>query len=426
MPEIVLQGTSQIQVAVLAGPSVPVSVSPGIGASVVVNGTATSIFGTAGINPFVGGANITITTTGGGITIIGRNPPVETVQGRAGNVVLSLADITAAAAIHTHSTSQITSFTTAASLAAPVQSVAGRTGAVSLTTTDISAFTTAARTASPVQSVAGRTGAVSLTTTDISAFTTAARTAAPVQSVAGRTGAISLTTTDISLFTTAARTAAPVQSVAGRTGAVSLATTDISAFTAAVNAAMKVVSVQGRTGVVSLQAQDIPNAVQSKAEGNQYAIPRIVRMSQSDYASLANKDPNAVYVVASSATTSAEARIFLGATVPGAPVMSDACSTHPDGPGHEFTSVTFYPPANTGNSPILGYDLWVDNTPYMEWVQGETQGFYPNVPASLVPNSGGQWRLEIPEDVTGLDVSIRAYNAIGFGALSNDVVGQYC
>jgi len=219
MPEIVVQGTAAIQV----------SVSPGLGASVVVNGTATSIVGTAGINPFIAGANITITTTGGGITVIGRNPPVYSVQGMTGTVVLTPATISAANLVHTHSTSDIDLFTTAARLASPVQSVAGRTGIVTLTTTDVAAFTAAASAASPVQSVAGRTGVVSLTTTDIASFTTSARLAGPVQSVAGRTGTITLTTTDIALFTTAARLASPVQSVAGRTGEIVLSHVDISA-----------------------------------------------------------------------------------------------------------------------------------------------------------------------------------------------------
>ena len=234
MPQIVIQGTSQIQV----------TVSPGIGPSVVVNGTATSIFGTAGINPFVAGANITISTTGGGITIVGRNPPIETVQGRTGNVILSAADVTAASAIHTHSTSQITAFATAASLAAPVQSVAGRTGVVSLTTTDISAFTSAASLASPVQSVAGRTGVVSLTTTDISAFTTAAASVAPVQSVAGRTGAVTIAVADVSGLATELQNAGKVVSVQGRTGSVVLTASDVSAS----------YSVNGITGAAVIKA----------------------------------------------------------------------------------------------------------------------------------------------------------------------------
>lgn len=54
-----------------------------------------------------------------------------------------------------------------------------------------------------------------------------AASAAPVQSVAGRTGLVTLGTADISGFTAAAAAAAPVQSVAGRTGAVTLSAGDV-------------------------------------------------------------------------------------------------------------------------------------------------------------------------------------------------------
>ena len=46
-------------------------------------------------------------------------------------------------------------------------------------------------------SVAGRTGAVTLTTADIGGFATAAAAAAPVASVAGRSGAVALGIADI-------------------------------------------------------------------------------------------------------------------------------------------------------------------------------------------------------------------------------------
>ena len=91
-----------------------------------------------------------------------------------------------------------------AAAAAPVQSVAGRTGVVTLGTADISGFTAAAAAAAPVQSVAGRTGVVTLGTADISGFTAAAAAAAPVQSVAGRTGAVVLAAGDIASGTLAA------------------------------------------------------------------------------------------------------------------------------------------------------------------------------------------------------------------------------
>lgn len=64
--------------------------------------------------------------------------PVQSVQSRTGAVVLTRADITAAAEVHTHSTADIVAFAAAAAAAAPVQNVAGRTGAISLAAADVS------------------------------------------------------------------------------------------------------------------------------------------------------------------------------------------------------------------------------------------------------------------------------------------------
>ena len=122
----------------------------------------------------------------------------------------------------------------AAIAGAPVQSVAGRTGAVTLSTSDvglgncdntsdankpvstaqaaaIAAAQAAAIAGAPVQSVAGRTGAVTLSTSDVSGFTSAAASAAPVQSVAGRTGAVTIASGDVSGFNAAALAAAPAE-----------------------------------------------------------------------------------------------------------------------------------------------------------------------------------------------------------------------
>ena len=148
---------------------IQVGLSPGIGPSVIVNGTSTSILGVAGINPFIAGANITITTTGGGITVIGLDPPVQSVNGQSGEVVLSAADVTASPAVHSHTTTEIASFTAAAAAAAPVKSVAGRTGNVSLTTTDISGLTSTIQTFGRVVSVQGKTGTVTLSVVDLTA-----------------------------------------------------------------------------------------------------------------------------------------------------------------------------------------------------------------------------------------------------------------
>jgi hypothetical protein len=179
-----------------------------------------------------------------------------------------------------------TAFVLANAPAAPVTSVAGRTGAVVLANTDISGLGTAATfadtaflktannlseltaTASTARTNLGLGTMATATAADYST-TTAANglyypltgnpsgflTTAPVTSVAGRTGAITLANTDISGLgtmstataadystTTAANglyyplssnpagylTTAPVTSVAGRTGAITLAVADVS------------------------------------------------------------------------------------------------------------------------------------------------------------------------------------------------------
>ena len=89
------------------------------------------------------GANITVTTTSGVFTIIGRDVPVQSVNGQTGTVVLNLANLTAAAASHTHLMSDITD------LAYPVNVVNGQTGTVLLTSTDVSAASAASAASSP-------------------------------------------------------------------------------------------------------------------------------------------------------------------------------------------------------------------------------------------------------------------------------------
>lgn len=103
---------------------------------------------------------------------------------------------------------------------APVQSVAGRTGAVTIAAADLADFDTAAVAA-----------VLPITSVDVTDFATAAATAAPVQSVAGRTGTVVITSADLADFATAAAAAAPVQSVAGDIGNVTLAWADLTDVT---------------------------------------------------------------------------------------------------------------------------------------------------------------------------------------------------
>ena len=202
--------------------------------------------------------------------------PVQSVAGRAGAVTLTTADVAEDASRQYHTTQR-------ASAAAPVQTVNGKTGAVVLATTDVAEGTNKyytdarASAAAPVQKVAGRTGLVVLSTADVAEdvsrqyhTTQRARDAAPVQTVNGKTGAVVLATTDVAegtnkYYTDArASAAAPVQSVAGRAGAVTLTTADVAEdvsrqyhTTQRARDAAPVQSVAGRTGAVTLSTTDV-------------------------------------------------------------------------------------------------------------------------------------------------------------------------
>lgn len=253
-------------VSVSGGTAVNITVGGGIGPAGFLNapGTSTSAFGTFQL---VGGSGITLSTTSGQFVIASYNTtavasfaPVQSVAGRAGTVVLQAADITAgtfvhariptisytalanvpttfAPSAHTHSTTDVVSFTAAASAAAPVQSVQGRSGAVVLTRADITAaaevhtHSTAdisGLTASFSQ--LGHTHAAGDVTSgvlDIARIPTIGYTALSGVPTTFAPSAHTHATTDIVGLTSAASAAAPVQSVAGRTGTISLAAADV-------------------------------------------------------------------------------------------------------------------------------------------------------------------------------------------------------
>jgi hypothetical protein len=106
---------------------------------------------------------------------------------------------------HTHVAADVTDFTTAAAAAAPVQSVAGRTGTVTLAKADVGLsnvdntsdlskpISTAAQTALDGKAALSHTH----TASQVTDFNTAAAAASPVQSVAGRTGAVALAVADV-------------------------------------------------------------------------------------------------------------------------------------------------------------------------------------------------------------------------------------
>ena len=163
---VVVSGTAA-GVSVSGGTSVAITVGGGIGPAgfLVAPGTATNAFGTFQLTA---GDGITISTSAAqfqvssyGTTAVASFAPVQSVAGRVGSVVLQASDVTAGTfavariptisytalsnvpatfspSAHTHSTTDVVSFTAAAAAAAPVQSVAGRTGAVSLAVADVS------------------------------------------------------------------------------------------------------------------------------------------------------------------------------------------------------------------------------------------------------------------------------------------------
>ena len=236
------------------------------------------------------GANITITTTSGVYTFIGPNVPVQSVNGQTGTVVLNLANLTAAAASHTHLMSDITD------LAYPVNVVNGQTGTVLLTSTDVSAASavhthvaseiTNLTAVANVISVNGQTGVAVLNSTNVSAAS-AVHThvmadvtdlAFPVSSVNGYTGTVSLTITDLTAASashthaasevTDLTSVANVVSVNGYTGVVALTIDDITAASATHTHSMAEVaditfpvnSVNGQTGTVSLTSVEVSAA----------------------------------------------------------------------------------------------------------------------------------------------------------------------
>lgn len=296
-----------VGVTVSGGTSVSVSIGGGIGPQGAAGaGGVTQLNTHTGAITLVGagGASVSSVTAAGGATITitagsggGGGGLVDSVNGLTGTVVLSSVSVSAASAVHTHNAADITAgvfdrdrmpFATdkavgavqasagltvngVGHLSADVRSVAGRTGAVTLSTTDVALFSSAAGAAAPVQSVQGRTGAVLLSvaditaaasvhthsTTDVALFTAAAAAAAPVQSVNGSTGAVVLNAAAV----TAAGTAVLTQ-LNGLTGAVQIAGVNITVATAGTAITLTgsaggggaVSSVAGATGTITITA----------------------------------------------------------------------------------------------------------------------------------------------------------------------------
>ena len=229
-------------VSVSGGTSVAITVGGGIGPAgfLVAPGTATNAFGTFQLTA---GDGITISTSAAqfqiasyGTTAVSSLAPVQSVAGRVGAVQLQASDVTAGTfaiariptisytalanvpatfnpSSHSHSTSDVVSFTSAAAAAAPVQSVAGRSGAVTLAKADVGlgSVDNTADSSKPVSTAqaaadaavqahavqrANHSGTQPAST--ISDFAAEAAKYGPVVSVAGRTGAVSLAAADVS------------------------------------------------------------------------------------------------------------------------------------------------------------------------------------------------------------------------------------
>ena len=168
-----VSGGTSVSIAVSGGNTTAISVGGGIGpAGFLINpGTATNAFGTFQLTA---GDGITISTSAAqfqiasyGTAAVSSLAPVQSVAGRVGAVQLQASDVTAGTfavaripaisytalanvptsfspSAHTHSTSDVVSFTAAAAAAAPVQSVAGRSGAISLGAADVSGLASVA------------------------------------------------------------------------------------------------------------------------------------------------------------------------------------------------------------------------------------------------------------------------------------------
>jgi hypothetical protein len=145
---------------------------------------------------------------------------VTSVAGRTGAVVLAVADISGAAPLASPTFTGTVTIPSGASISGYLTTTAGDAAYYPLTGNP-SGFLTSA----PVTSVAGRTGAITLANTDISGLgTMSTATAADYSTTTVANGLYYPLSGNPSGFLTSA----PVSSVAGRTGAITLAVADVS------------------------------------------------------------------------------------------------------------------------------------------------------------------------------------------------------
>ena len=180
-----------------------------LGGSLATSGGAIAFTATAATSVTLptSGALLAGTASQYGVLIGGASGAVASLSPGSSGMVLVSGGESANPAFATLTSGSISGFSAAASEAAPVQSVVGRTGAVTLASGDISglsALATATNGAgliltngtlsAAVQSVAGRTGAVTLAYADISGLGTLATVGSVSSALAINSGTLGLST----------------------------------------------------------------------------------------------------------------------------------------------------------------------------------------------------------------------------------------
>lgn len=198
-----IAGGTAVNVSVSGNTGVSVLASGGIGPAgfITVPGTATNAFGTFQLTP---GPGITVSTTSGTFTIasydtaaVASYAPVQSVAGRTGAVTLSASDVTAGtfaiARIPTISYTNLASVPTTFEPSAHTHDAS----AISAGTLAHARLPTISYTALSNVPASFTPSSHTHSTTDVVSFTSAAAAAAPVQSVQSRTGAVVLTRADL-------------------------------------------------------------------------------------------------------------------------------------------------------------------------------------------------------------------------------------
>jgi len=276
------QSAASVSVAASTGASVVASGGIGPAGFITVPGTATAAFGTFQLQA---GDGITVSTANGQFlissypsTTVASLAPVQSVAGRTGAIVLQASDVTAGTfaigRIPTIGYTALSGVPTAFSSASHTHDAA----AISSGTLSIARIPTISYTALSNTPATFSPASHTHSTSDVVAFTAAASAAAPVQSVQSRTGAVVLTRADL---TAAAQVHTHSTSdVVGLTAAFSQighthSTTDVVAFTASASAAAPVQNVAGRTGAISLAVADISGLASVASSGSYTSLSNV-------------------------------------------------------------------------------------------------------------------------------------------------------